>query len=529
MPGGTGTGAPALRVTGLSKTFPGTRALDGVSIEVEPGHVHALLGGNGSGKSTLIKVLAGVHRGDPGGELAVGDAVVASDRTSPTWARAAGVHFVHQDPGVFPTMTVAENMAIGRGFETSRAGAIRWKALRRRTVGLLERFQIRATPDTPVGLLRPADRTMVAIARALQDQEGEHEGVLVLDEPTASLPASEVDVLLAAIRRYAVAGQTIVFVTHRLDEVIAIADRVSVLRDGRHVGTVDVAGRTESDLVEMIFGRPLDEVLPETEPAGARERALEVRGLVAGPLRGVDLVLGRGEVLGVAGLLGSGRTELLTAIFGAMPIAAGEVLLDGRPVRFASVDQAMDAGLGYIPEDRAAEAAFPEMSLRENLSAGQVRRYWRGLRHRHGAEAADARGSIAEYGIRASGDQQPFSTLSGGNQQKAVLARWLRRTPRVLLLDEPTQGVDVSARAEIYAVVRAAVERGTSVIVVTSDFEELARVCDRVVVLAGGRIVAELSGTEMAPHRMTDLAFASTDARRADEPRAADTPSEVAR
>jgi ribose transport system ATP-binding protein len=504
---------PALRVTGLSKTFPGTRALDDVSIEVRPGQVHALLGGNGSGKSTLIKVLAGVYRGDPGGEVAVGADVVASDRTTPAWARAAGVHFVHQDPGVFPTMTVAENMAIGRGFQTTRAGSIRWKALRARTAGLLERFQIRATPDTPVGLLRPADRTMVAIARALQDQEGEHEGVLVLDEPTASLPASEVQVLLAAIRRYAVAGQTIVFVTHRLDEVIAIADRVSVLRDGRHVDTVDVAGRTESDLVEMIFGRPLDEVLPEAAPVATREAALEVRGLVAGPLRGVDLTLGKGEVLGVAGLLGSGRTELLTAIFGAFPIAAGQVLLEGREVRFRSVDQAMDAGLAYIPEDRAAEAAFPEMSLRENLSAGQVRHYWRGLRHRHGAEGVDARRSITDYRIRASSDQQAFGTLSGGNQQKAVLARWLRRKPRVLLLDEPTQGVDVSARAEIYAVVRAAVEQGTSVLLVTSDFEELSRVSDRVVVLAGGRVVADLSGAEAAPHHLTDLAFAAHNQR----------------
>ena len=245
-------GEPALRVTRLSKTFPGTRALDDVSLEVQRGEIHALLGGNGSGKSTLIKVLAGVYHGDPGGEVAVGGVSSPSDRTSPAWARSAGLHFVHQNPGVFPTMTVAENMAIGRGFETTRAGSIRWGALRRRTSDLLERFSIQATPDMPVGLLRPADRTMVAIARALQDQEGGHEGVLVLDEPTASLPASEVDVLLSALRRYAAAGQTIVFVTHRLDEVLTIADRVSVLRDGRHVATIDAEGKTEMDLIELI-------------------------------------------------------------------------------------------------------------------------------------------------------------------------------------------------------------------------------------------------------------------------------------
>lgn len=500
--------APALRVTHLSKTFPGTRALHDVTLEVRPGQVHALLGGNGSGKSTLIKVLAGLYHGDPGGEIAVGTHVVASDKTSPQWARAAGVHFVHQDPGVFPTLTVAENMAIGRGFETTRAGSIRWAALRTRTAELLERFHIEATPSTPVGLLRPADQTMVAIARALQDQEGNDTGILVLDEPTASLPASEVDVLLSAVRRYATAGQAILFVTHRLDEVLAIADRVSVLRDGRHVGTTDTRGQTEATLIEMIVGRALDRVYPQMPPVEEGEPALQVRGLVAGPLVGVDLTVRTGEVLGVAGLLGSGRTELLKSLFGAYPIAAGEILLEGRPVRFRTIEKAMDAGLAYIPEDRAGEAAFLEMSLRENVSAAQVRRYWRGLRHRHGAEATDARRSITDFTVQASSDRQPFNTLSGGNQQKVVLARWLRRKPRLLLLDEPTQGVDVGARAEIYLAVRRAVEQGTSVILVTSDFEELSRVSDRVVVLAHGRVVAELSGDMLVPQRLTEFAFA---------------------
>lgn len=503
-------GAPALRVIGLSKTFPGTRALDDVSIAVQPGHVHALLGGNGSGKSTLVKVLSGVYRGDPGGVITVGDMTIPADRTSAHWARSAGLHFVHQDPGIFPTMTVAENMAIGRGFETTRIGSIRRKRLYDRTAELLERFEIRATPNQPVGLLRPADRTMIAIARALQDQEGNHNGVLVLDEPTASLPASEVDLLLAAVRSYAAAGQSIIFVTHRLDEVIAVADEVSVLRDGHHVGTVDAHGKSESDLVEMIVGRAVSALGSVTPLHDHDDVVMEIRGLVAGPLDRIDLTLHKGEILGIAGLVGSGRTELLQSMFGAYPVKAGEIRLDDTPVRFRSVADAMDAGIALIPEDRGAEAAFADMSLCENISAAQVSHYWRGLRHRHNAERSDARASIKDFGIKASSGRQPFGTLSGGNQQKAILARWLRRRPKILLLDEPTQGVDVGARSDIYTAVRRSVRNGTSVIVVTSDFEELAQVCDRVVVLAHGRIVADLSGVDVDAHRLSELSFTSS-------------------
>lgn len=499
----------ALRIEHLSKTFPGTRALCDVSFEVRRGDIHALVGGNGSGKSTLVKVLAGVHHGDPGGTLAVGGHETASERTSPEWARAAGLHVVHQDAAVFPGLSVAENIAIGRGFPTGPAGSIRWRALRRRTQGLLERFDIHARPDTPVAALRPADRTMVAIARALQDQEGLHEGVLVLDEPTAALPHGDVALLLGALRRYADAGQTILFVSHRLDEVTRAADRATVLRDGRVAGTLEAAALSEDRLVELIVGRALDRVFPEMPEVRGDEVALVVQGLTGGPLRGVDFTLRRGEVLGVAGLAGSGRSELLKMIFGAYPVRSGEICLDGERVRFDGVDAAMRAGVAYVPEDRNGEAAFLQMSLRENVSASQVGAYWRRLRLCHRQEATDVRRCIDDFFIRASSDRAPMSTLSGGNQQKVVLARWLRRRPTILLLDEPTQGVDVNARAEIYALVRAAVAAGTSVLLVTSDFEELSRVSDRVVVLAQGRVVAEVRPPHLEPTRLTELAFAT--------------------
>lgn len=511
-PSGSATVTPhrlALRVSHLSKTFPGTRALRDVSFDVEGGQIHALLGGNGCGKSTLIKILAGVYHGDPGGAFTVGGTEVASDHTSPEQARAVGLRFVHQNPGVFPALSVAENIAIGTGFEKTRAGSVNWRALRRRTESLLERYDIPARPDTLVRSLRPAERAMVAIARALQDQDEAKAGVLVLDEPTASLPRAEVSRLMLALTRYAQAGQTILFVSHRLDEVIDAADVATVLRDGQLAGTLQRADITEPNLIQLIAGRSLDNVFPEMPKVPTDTVALEAHNLSGGPLRDVSFQLGKGEVLGIAGLLGSGRSELLKMIFGAYPIRGGTLDIAGRPARFRDIGDAMGAGVAYVPEDRGGEAAFSAMSLSENVSAALVPRYWSKLHLRHHAEAADARSSITQFFIRASSERQEMGTLSGGNQQKVILARWLRRKPTLLLLDEPTQGVDVSARAEIYALVRQAVSDGCSVLLVTSDFEELSRVADRVIVLAHGQVTAEVRPPDIDPARLTELAFST--------------------
>jgi ribose transport system ATP-binding protein len=498
---------PALVVTHVSKTFPGTRALRDVSFAVEPGHIHGLLGGNGSGKSTLIKILAGVYHGDPGGSFTVGGVTVPADKSTPAHARAMGLHFVHQNPAVFPALSIAENIAVGTGFETT-GGKINWRALRRRTQALLERFDIPAKPDTLVQRLRPAERAMVAIARALQDQEGEVTGVLVLDEPTASLPRAEVLRLMLALTRYAKNGQTILFVSHRLDEVIDAADPATVLRDGEVAGTLEGEEITEPNLIQLIAGRPLDRMFPEMPEVTSEQVALRVSALSGGPLREVSFSLLRGEVLGVAGLLGSGRSELLKMIFGAYPIRGGTIELNGHPVRFRHIGEAMEAGVAYVPEDRGG-AVFKDMTLSENVSAAMVADYWQRLRLNHRRLNADARRSIQQFLIRASSERQPMTTLSGGNQQKVILARWLRRHPKILLLDEPTQGVDVNARAEIYAIVRQAVAEGCSVLLVTSDFEELAHVSDRVIILAGGRITAELRPPEIDPTRLTELAFST--------------------
>ena len=501
----------AVRFHHVSKSFGTTRALDAVDLEIHCGEVHGLVGGNGSGKSTLIKILAGVLPADPGGSLEIAGRDVNLPGYNARAASDAGLRFVHQDAGVFPELSVMENLAVGRGFPTSRAGAVRWRDLRGRARAVLDRFEIPVAPDTPLVALGPALRMMVAIARALQDADDD-EGILVLDEPTAALPAHEVDVLMEAVRRYARAGHTIVYVSHRLDEVRALADRVSALRDGRLVATVDAAPLTEEQLIQLVVGRDLDRVYPSMpEPDSAKPARVAVEDLHAGPLRGVSFTVREREVLGIAGLLGSGRSELLQTIFGALPVVSGEIRLDGRPLTARSPRDAMELGIAYVPEDRSVAAAFADLSVQDNIGAAQVTRYWHGLHLDRARERTEARASLNEFMVKAPSLMAPLSALSGGNQQKVILARWLRRRPKVILLDEPTQGVDIGARSEIYHLVRAAVEAGASVIAVSSDFEELARVCDRVLVIAGGRIAADLSGAELDPQRLTELTYATTE------------------
>ena len=484
----------ALVVTDLAKSFAGVAALDGVDLRVESGTVHALLGGNGSGKSTLVKVLAGVHAADRG-SIEVGGRTYDARSLDAATARAAGLRFVHQDLGLIETLSVAENIAFSDGFPSRGAGGISWRRLHRRVAALLERYEIPATPTTPVAALAPAQRTMLAIARALGDGADSRveDLVLVLDEPTASLPEHEVGELLDAVRRRAELGQAVVLISHHLQEVLQVADEITVLRDGRRAGTLARADATESAVIDLIAGRTVGD-LRDVQAARSHPGAerLVVQGLAAGPVTGVDLVVRAGEVVGVAGLLGSGRSTLLRAVFGACPRRAGSVSVDGAPVAAGAPSVAMRRGIAFVPEDRGAEAAFATHSVQDNISAAVLRDYWRGGLRRRRQEARDTAGLLTAFAVKAPSGDAPFSTLSGGNQQKAILARWLRREPTVLLLDEPTQGVDVVARAEIYGLVRRSADAGCAVVVASSDFDELAILCDRVVVLRDGTVAGEL-------------------------------------
>jgi ribose transport system ATP-binding protein len=502
--GDAGRERPALQVSGVSVTFGTTRALDDVSIQVQPGSVHALIGGNGSGKSTLIKVLAGVQPADRGGTITLGDHVYPVEAMSPDASHAAGLRFVHQDLGLFDDMTVAENFALYARYPLGRGKRIAWRALHALVAEVLARFDIDATPRTLAGDLRPAGRTMVAIARALYDDEAAQR-ILVLDEPTASLPDHEVEVLFDSLRRRARQGQAILFVSHRLREVLSLASRLTVLRDGRSVAACDVASTTEQQVIELIAGRAVDKLYPVPASVTESEPSVVVRNLSAGPVSDVSLSVRPGEILGIAGLLGSGRTSLLRALFGDLPARAGTVMVGGRAGPFRSPKQAMAAGVGYVPEDRRGDAAFLDHSVQENLSAASAARYFRRLWMRQGMERRENRRLVDQFLIKTASITNPLDWLSGGNQQKVILARWMQRQPKLLLLDEPTQGVDVVARADIYRLIRRTAADGAAVLMVSSDLEELAHICDRAIVLARGSLVCEVGGDELNPERLYHL------------------------
>jgi len=502
---------PALYARGVRKSFDANPALRGVDLEVARGSIHALLGGNGSGKSTLIKILAGVHTADDG-SLSVHGSEIDARRANPVWAARVGLRFVHQDLGLFGTLSVGENLVAGRRY-ASRFGRIDWPAVRHHAGRLLDRFGIPARPEQRLDELSQAERTLVAIARALRDDEpGEAvRTVLVLDEPTSCLPADQAAWLLDALRGYAADGHTIVMVSHRLNDVVGVAHAATVLRDGQNAATLPEAEITEDRIIELIAGGQALPPRRSTAPGGASTAAgtaatLRVAGVRTGTHSSVTFECRPGEIVGIAGMLGSGRSRLLRSIFGAQDRASGTVSVGDRAIRPGSIRAAIADGIAYVPENRACDAAFPDQPIQANMSVVGIGSYWRGLRLRLRRERCDARRDSARFHIAAGGASHPLASLSGGNQQKVILARWLRTGPRVLLLDEPTQGVDVRARAEIHALIGAAAADGAVALVVSSDFAELAALCDRVLVLRGGEIVADLPRAELSEHTLTSLA-----------------------
>ncbi|MBS1895319.1 MAG: sugar ABC transporter ATP-binding protein [Actinobacteria bacterium] len=475
-----------LQVRGLSKTFPGLKALDDVSLEVASGEIVALVGQNGSGKSTLVKVLAGVHQPDPGAEIELG----AEGR--------AGLHFIHQDLGLVGTLSTIENLDLGRrpGRRALMPAPVREEA--RHAEELVGGFGARLDVRAPVDRLSAAERAIVAIARALDGWEHDR-NVLVLDEPTASLHGEEVERLFVAVRRVAGRGAGVIFISHRLDEVMNLADRVVCLRDGRLIADVPRGGYDHDDLVGLIAG----EALAAAEEATPRPRGgpvLRAKGIRAPTIAGLDLDLHAGEILGVSGVLGSGREEVAASLFGAGLGTVEELEVDGAAVGPPDPRRSIAAGVAYVPGDRRREGAVMRMSVRENMTLPRLRPLRRLMgRLDRRAERQEVERWIERVAVRPAEPERALELFSGGNQQKVVLAKWLRNEPKALLMDEPTQGVDVGAKAGIFELIADAAAAGAGVLVCSSDAKELALICDRVLVMRDGEMVAEVSrGTQLS-------------------------------
>jgi ABC-type sugar transport system ATPase subunit len=489
---------PLLRISGINKTFPGVRALIDVSMNVHAGEIVAVVGQNGSGKSTLVKILAGVYHADPGGEFEVrsseGSAVTGH-------AAAAELHFIHQDLGLIPMLTTIENLDLGRrlGGRLYRPSPVRRE--QRRAQELLARFGASFDVTVPIARLSAAERTLVAIARAL-DGWSRTDNVLVLDEPTAALHRDESGKLFQAVRGVAEQGAGVIFISHRLDEVMSLADRVVVLRDGQVVADVARSELDHDDLVRRIAGR---EIASQAARSGvaAGTIALSARGVCGPGLCDVDLDLRAGEVVGVTGLLGSGCETLAGVLFGAERRTAGAVSVFGRPLQSGRPRDSVRRGIGYVPADRQAKGAVMSLTARENLTLPKLDPLRRALGYLdRRAERIDARGWFERVDLRPLDGERALSLFSGGNQQKVVLAKWLRRESKVLLLDEPTQGVDVGAKSSIYELVADAARKGTAVLVASSETKELAAICDRVLVLRDGRIAAEVGRADLSESRL---------------------------
>lgn len=508
---------PLLQLTSVTKSFGAVRALKGVSFDLRAGEVHALLGENGAGKSTLIKVVTGAHQPD-GGNIEVHGQRVA--HLTPAAAHALGIACIYQQPALFPDMTVAEN--IGLRLETVRPLArVDWATRRQRAAELLQRIGADISPDAEVRSLSMPEQQLVEIACAL----GAGARIVIMDEPTASLTQKEVELLFGVVRELRASGVGVIYISHRLEEIFALADRVTVLRDGESVGTRlvglsryfhrfrqptdkgedPIRGRsesagehpafTESDLIRLMVGREVSHIYPPAEGAlGEVVLLLKGLGCTASGVKNISLDVRAGEIVGLAGLVGAGRTELARVLFGLTPADSGEILLDGKRIIVASPQDAVAHGIAYVPEDRRRHGVILEMPIAHNVTMAVHRQLFPGTWLRSGAERNLAQEFIRDLAVKAYGPDAPGGSLSGGNQQKVSLARWLATKPKLLILDEPTQGVDVGAKSEIHKIIRRLAAEGMAVLMISSDLPEVLGMSDRIAVMRGGTIVTMLPG-----------------------------------
>ncbi len=491
---------PILEMRAIEKRFPGVHALADVSMEVLPGEVHALVGENGAGKSTLMKILAGVYMPD-GGEIVYKGRPYAP--RTPRQAINAGIVTIYQELNLVPELTITENMFLGT--ELHRGPLLEWRAMHARSRELLARLHLEINPRTVISRLGVGQQQMVEVAKALLHQAD----VIIMDEPTAALSLREIDDLFQIVRELKEHGVSTIFISHHLDEAFALSDRITVLRDGQHVATRATRELTRTELIGLMVGRELAERAPK-KPVPPGAEILRVEGLTRrGVFEDVSFTARAGEVVGLAGLVGAGRTEVVRAIFGADPIDAGIIHIDGQPVSIRSPRDAIDHGIALLTEDRKGQGLILIFDVRENISLAVLDRLTRGQFTSRSKETDLASAFIDRLAIKASSQQQLALNLSGGTQQKVVLSKWLAAKARVIIFDEPTRGIDVGAKAEIYAIMNELAAQGDTILMVSSELPEILAMSDRVLVMQGGRIRGELSRAEATQERIMALATES--------------------
>lgn len=513
-PGAPGKARPLLQVTQINKSFPGVLALQDVSLEVYPGEVLGLVGENGAGKSTLMKILSGVYQPDSGEIAFDGKPVVLHN---PRQAQDLGIAIIYQEFNLMPNLSVEENVFVGR--EPNSAKFVRWRALRRQTTQLLDQLGVRLNPGAIVRDLSVAEQQMVEIAKALSLNAR----LVIMDEPTSALTDTEVAALFDIIRELKKRGLAVIYISHRMEEIFTICDRVTVLRDGQLAGNLPIAEATPDRIVRMMVGRPLGdlfrpeeaerrlEALAEHSPAPVLEvRHLSRTGTVqdesAIVLEDVSFSVRPGEIVGLAGLVGSGRTEIARAIFGADDYDRGEILIAGQPARIHSPRQAIRLGIGLVPEDRKLQALVLGLAIRENIALSLLDRLSRFGIVRLGAERAVARRMVEALRVRTPSIEQKVLNLSGGNQQKVVIAKWLALRPKILIMDEPTRGIDIGAKAEVHGLMHQLAADGVAILMISSELPEIIGMSDRVLVMRQGRIAGELPRHEATQEAIMSLA-----------------------
>ncbi len=505
----------ALSIRHLSKRFGGALALDDVALEILPGEVHGLLGQNGSGKSTLIKVLSGYHTPEPGAELVMNGEGVPLPIPA-TVGRRLGLAFVHQHLGLVPSLTVLENLRIG-AIATETSWYVDWRRERQRATETFARFGLTIDTQARIADLPQVERALVAIVRAFEEVRaatGGQSGVLVLDEPTPFLPKVGVDQLFSLVRSIVTEGAAVVFVSHDIDEIMEITDRATVLRDGQLAGTVVTRDTTHAEFVELIVGRRVDLFGAHHRDLGEAEVAASARQVSGGVLEDVSVNVRRGEVLGLTGLIGSGFDDLPYLIHGARAATGGTLSIGGRSFALARMSPSVSiaAGIALLPSDRLGAAGVGGLSVADNISLPVLNKFFHHLLLDWQAIFGRAMRLGKTYDVRPNRPEMNLAALSGGNQQKVLMAKWLQTKPRLLMLDEPTQGVDVGARQHLFSALSDAARQGTAVLIASTDYEQLSQICDRVLIFGRGRIVGELVGGEISKSRIAEQCLRSSSA-----------------